>query len=129
MLTSGAFLHRAYFHAYWRTQPNLVRQWIDRVRNCEDIAMAFLVADLSRRPPIRVAPVKEGCASGSRDQRIFALANFPFSALQLPPPPLPSDGLSSRKQHYRDRATCIEIFVSHYGYNPLITSTKIWRAD
>lgn len=34
--------------------PKEVIRFVDNVFNCEDIAMNFLVANLTRRPPIKV---------------------------------------------------------------------------
>ncbi|KAI6174807.1 Exostosin and EXTL2 domain containing protein [Aphelenchoides bicaudatus] len=46
ILTSGAFLHRNYLKAYWTSQPEAVREWVDQKTNCEDVAMNFLVSHL-----------------------------------------------------------------------------------
>lgn len=57
ILTSGAFLHRNYLFAYWNTMPLAIREWVDKTTNCEDIAMNFLIAHLSRKPHIKATPI------------------------------------------------------------------------
>ena len=47
----GAFLHRDYLQLYTAGMPPGVHAYVDLHRNCEDIAMAFVVANLTRAPP------------------------------------------------------------------------------
>jgi len=54
ILTKAAMLHHNYFHMYTNIMPQSVRDLVDRVWNCEDIAMQFLVANASSLPPIYV---------------------------------------------------------------------------
>ncbi len=44
MLTKASLLHRDYLYAYDKVVPGAMLQHIDSVRNCEDIAMAYVVA-------------------------------------------------------------------------------------
>ncbi|KOB69799.1 Exostosin-3, partial [Operophtera brumata] len=53
VLTGAAFVHRYYLWAYWRTLPAAIRDYVDEFMNCEDIAMNFLVAHITRRPPVK----------------------------------------------------------------------------
>ena len=53
ILTGAAFIHKSYFYAYTYNLPKVIHQKIDEIMNCEDIAMNFLVAHLTREPPIK----------------------------------------------------------------------------
>lgn len=54
ILTKAAFLHHDYFRMYTYTMPQHIRSYIDEARNCEDVAMQFLVANHSSLPPVYV---------------------------------------------------------------------------
>ena len=54
VLTKACFLHRDYLTAFQQRVPTTVLEEIDRQRNGEDIAMAHVVARLSRAPPVWV---------------------------------------------------------------------------
>ena len=47
----GAFLHRDYLQHYTEAMPAGIHAHVDAHRNCEDIAMAFLVANVTGTPP------------------------------------------------------------------------------
>lgn len=54
ILTKAALLHHDFFHAYFQLMPVHVRELIDKKRNCEDLAMQFLIANMTSLPPIYV---------------------------------------------------------------------------
>ena len=54
VLTKAAFLHHKYFQMYFDRMPAEVLKYIDEKRNCEDIAMQFLVSNHTDLPPIFV---------------------------------------------------------------------------
>ena len=54
ILTKAAFLHHDYFKLYTNTMPAVVRNYVDERRNCEDIAMQFLVTNITALPPLYV---------------------------------------------------------------------------
>ena len=54
ILTKAAFLHHDYFDLYTHSMPPGVHQFIDQGRNCEDIAMQFLVTNKTSLPPVYV---------------------------------------------------------------------------
>jgi hypothetical protein len=64
-------------------------------RNCEDIAMSFLVANATSAPPLWVKG------------RLFEIG---------------STGISSLQGHSEHRTQCVNHFVSVYGYMPLVAS-------
>jgi len=56
ILTKAAILHHDFFAQYWTqdAEHQAVRDFVDKRRNCEDIAMQFLIANVTRLPPIYV---------------------------------------------------------------------------
>ncbi|KAF1762148.1 hypothetical protein GCK72_010410 [Caenorhabditis remanei] len=53
ILTGAAFIHKNYLSAYTYQMSTAIRDHVDKIKNCEDIAMNFLVAHLTRKPPIK----------------------------------------------------------------------------
>ncbi|GFR46368.1 hypothetical protein Agub_g7948, partial [Astrephomene gubernaculifera] len=51
VLTKAAMLHRDYLEYYTNHMDPAVRQHVDAVHNCEDLAMSLLVASATARPP------------------------------------------------------------------------------
>lgn len=68
ILTKAAFLHHDYLREYTENMPAQIRELVDQKRNCEDIAMQFLVANISSLPPIYV--------KGSLDVSFYFLPFF-----------------------------------------------------
>ncbi|GMT30914.1 hypothetical protein PFISCL1PPCAC_22211, partial [Pristionchus fissidentatus] len=62
----------------------------------KDIAMNFLVAHLSRKPPVRMIK-KTSSEQGKK-----------------------MSGLSGKSTHYSVRSDCVQLFSEIYGYNPLL---------
>ena len=54
VLTKAAFLHHKYFQMYFDRMPPAILAHIDSKRNCEDIAMQFLVSNYTDLPPVFV---------------------------------------------------------------------------
>ena len=52
ILTKAAFLHHDFLNFYTNIMPESIREYVDKQKNCEDIAMQFLVANITRLPPI-----------------------------------------------------------------------------
>jgi len=98
VLTGGAFFHRHYSYLYTYSMPSVIRSIVDKFMNCEDIAMNFLVAHLTRKPPIKVT-----------SRWTFHCANCPSS-------------LSEDESHFRERHECLNTFASIYGYMPLLNT-------
>jgi hypothetical protein len=81
ILTKISFLHRDYLRMYNDQVPQKVLDYIDKHRNCEDLAMAYVVA----REPTSTRPIwVEG--------QVWEEAE---------------SGISSHKNHFRDRAQCL----------------------
>lgn len=50
-LTKAAFMHRKWLELYSTMMPVAVREMVAHERNCEDIAMQFLVSSSTQRAP------------------------------------------------------------------------------
>ena len=85
--------------------PGNIKAWVDKQMNCEDIAMNFLVANSSGKPPIKVTPKKK------------------FKC----PECTNMDMLSADLSHMIERSECINKFAEIYGGMPL--KTIEFRAD
>nr|CAG4649959.1 EOG090X01LY [Sida crystallina] len=59
VLTGAAFYHRYYNYVYSTAMPGDIKTWVDDHMNCEDIAMNFLVANMTGKAPIKVTPRKK----------------------------------------------------------------------
>lgn len=103
VLTGGAFFHRYYSYMYTYNMPSIIRSLVDQFMNCEDIAMNFLVAHLTRKPPIKVT------------------SRWTFHCTSC------QSSLSDDETHFRERHECLNIFASVYGYMPLLSTQ--YRAD
>ncbi|KAG1676608.1 Exostosin-2 [Nymphon striatum] len=105
VLTGIAFYHKYYSYAYTTSMPGNIKNWVDEIMNCEDIAMNFLVSNITGKAPIKVAPRKKfkcpECSSASM--------------------------MSADVSHMVERSECINKFVKEYGYMPL--RTVEYRAD
>lgn len=105
VLTGAAFYHKHYSHEYFDRLPADIRRWVDDRMNCEDIAMNFLVANITGKAPIKVAPRKKfKCPECAR-----------------------LDNLSNDLQHMAARSECVNIFAKAFGGMPL--KTVEFRAD
>ena len=54
VLTGVAFYHKYWSYVYTTQMPGNIKDWVDTHMNCEDIAMNFLVANLTGKAPIKV---------------------------------------------------------------------------
>ncbi|XP_065027646.1 glycosylinositol phosphorylceramide mannosyl transferase 1-like isoform X2 [Musa acuminata AAA Group] len=88
VLSKAAFFHRRYLNLYTNHMPASIRHYVTKYRNCEDIAMSFLVANTTGSPPIWV----KGCGSQIDDvkldfilvKRIRILFSFPMGWAKKP---------------------------------------------
>lgn len=105
VLTGAAFLHKFWSYLYTKDLPSEVRDWVDEHMNCEDIAMNFLVANLTNKPPIKVTPRKK------------------FKC----PECTTNEMLSADLGHMVERSQCVDRFAKAFGRMPL--KTVEFRAD
>ncbi|KAM7342720.1 exostosin glycosyltransferase sotv [Cochliomyia hominivorax] len=105
VLTGAAFHHKYWSHMYTHRMPAVVRDIVDSRMNCEDIAMNFLVSNVTNKPPIKVTPRKKfKCPECANNEMLSADLN-----------------------HMRERSRCIDEFSHIYGRMPL--RTVEFRAD
>ncbi|XP_034654228.1 exostosin-3-like [Drosophila subobscura] len=103
VLTGAAFLHKYYMYRYTYHMPQAIRDKVDEYMNCEDIAMNFLVAHITRRPPVKIT------------------SRWSFRRRGI------KSSLSQRPKHLEDRHKCINFFSQVFGYTPLLNTQ--YRAD
>lgn len=96
ILTGAAFIHKLYMNAYTNYMAPIIRQKVDEWMNCEDLAMNFLVAHITRKPPIKTT------------------SKWTLRC------PTCTDTLSNDHEHFSERHECIRFFTQVYGYNPLL---------
>lgn len=104
VLTKAAFLHHEYFNLYTNVMPQSVRDLVDRVRNCEDIAMQYLVSNTTSLPPIFVR-------GSLQDMGVLG-------------------GISTQKSiltaaHIDQRSQCLIELDKIYGHDPLVYSHTV----
>ncbi|XP_055534756.1 exostosin-2 [Wyeomyia smithii] len=105
VLTGAAFHHKYWSYMYTNAMPGNIKEWVDEHMNCEDIAMNFLVANVTNKPPIKVAPRKKfKCPECTNNEMLSADLN-----------------------HMMERSACINRFADIYGTMPL--QTVEFRAD
>ncbi|XP_005097141.1 exostosin-2 [Aplysia californica] len=96
VLTGAAFHHKYFSFMYTYGMPGNLRQWVDDHINCEDIAMNFLVTNITGKAPIKVVPRKK------------------FKC-----PECVKEMLSADTSHMVERSECINCFEKLYGSMPL----------
>ncbi|KAF5738465.1 glycosyltransferase family 64 protein C4 [Tripterygium wilfordii] len=95
VLSKAAFFHKKYLKLYTNEMPASIREYVTKNRNCEDIAMSFLVANATGAPPIWVKG------------KIFEIG---------------STGISSLGGHSEKRTRCVNRFAMEYGRMPLVST-------
>ncbi|XP_055335546.1 exostosin-2-like [Paramacrobiotus metropolitanus] len=105
VLTGAAFYNKVYNQYYSFKMPRSIRDFVREHKNCEDIAMNFLIANLTGKAPLKVGPRKKF--------RCPECSNM--------------DMLSADAGHLLERSHCINFLISVYGYLPLLTVE--YRAD
>jgi len=103
VLTGAAFHHVHYSYLYTHVMPKAIREKVDEYMNCEDLAMNFLIAHTTGRPPIKVT-----------SRWTFRCPDCPVI-------------LSEDDSHFQERHLCLNFFSEVYGYTPLLYTQ--YRAD
>ncbi|KAG8125975.1 hypothetical protein E2320_021102, partial [Naja naja] len=93
--TNEVSMYFNYLYTY--KMPGDIKNWVDAHMNCEDIAMNFLVANVTGKAVIKVTPRKK------------------FKC----PECTAIDGLSLDQTHMVERSECINKFASVFGTMPL----------
>lgn len=95
ILLGAAFYHKIFNYAYRTWMSKKVLKLVDEIFNCEDIAMNFLVANITKRPPVRVGdPVNAYCYECKTN-------------------------LSTKKDYGEGRRKCMQVLPEIYGFMPL----------
>ena len=94
-----------YSYVYTNSLPGNIKSWVDDQMNCEDIAMNFLIANLTGKPSIKVAPRQKFKCPECQNQAM----------------------LSADMAHMVERSECVNKFAEVYGMMPL--KTVEFRAD
>lgn len=105
VLTGAAFYHKYWNYLYTNSMPAEIKVFVDEHMNCEDIAMNFLVANITNQPPIKVAPRKKFKCPECKNTEM----------------------LSADLNHMMERTACINRFAAVYGRMPL--KSVEYRAD
>ena len=84
---------------YTHFLPPRVHRTVEHHGTCEDIAMNFLVADITRKPPIKILPQKTFEDLYSKNTKHSKLV-----------------------QLFEHRQRCMETLVDIFGYMPLVKS-------
>nr|XP_020492734.1 exostosin-1a-like [Labrus bergylta] len=102
VLTGAAFYHRYYHYLYTHYIPSSLLTTVDRISNCEDILMNFLVSAVTKQPPIKVTQKKQYketmMSQGSKSSRW------------------------ADPDHFAQRQTCMNAFSHWLGFMPLVHS-------
>jgi len=104
VLTKAAFLHHRYLAAYSQAMPARIRDYVDKMRNCEDIAMQFLASNISKSAPVFVR-------GSLTDKGVF-------------------NGISTSSAgagggHMLSRSKCLDVLAEVYGHMPLRRSFMV----
>jgi hypothetical protein len=105
ILTKAAIFNHKFLDLYTNTMPQIIRNMVDKEKNCEDIAMQFLIANVTGLPPVYVKGHLSdlGVFSGISTSQNIAAAS-----------------------HMDARSMCLNDLESAYGgINPLIPSRII----
>lgn len=109
ILTGAAFYHRRYNELYSFSLPSKIFDFVSEKLNCEDIAMNYMVANLTRKPPIKVTGRWTFPCNRCVDRKLSTHTNGGLVA------------------HLEARSQCMQLFAEVFGYQPLIESYA--RAD
>lgn len=104
ILTKAAFLHHDYFSMYTNVMPQNIRDFVHQRRNCEDLAMQFLIANATSLAPLYIKGHLNdlGVLNGISTSKNIASAS-----------------------HMEERSHCLDQLAKIYGRNPLVRSRVI----
>ena len=104
ILTKACFLHERYMGMYWSEQhPREILDYVDKYKNCEDVAMSILVANVTRAESDAHVP----------EIPIYVEGSIADTGL--------SSGISSGTGHMDRRSRCLSDITSIYhkhGWQP-----------
>lgn len=112
VLTGAAFYHKHWHYHYMKTLSYHLRDWIDSNFNCEDIAMNFLISNITGKAAIKVLPRKKFLCGGS---------------VSSGDKECDSSAISGHTRYFVQRSQCVEYLKRYFGHVPL--QTVHFRAD
>ncbi|CAF4372184.1 unnamed protein product [Rotaria sp. Silwood2] len=102
VLPSGFVYHRRYLYQYTYELPQIARDLVDSLKNCDDILLNFLIANTTKQGPVVIDT--------------FAKAyNF--------------GGLWKRSTQIETRTLCLNKFVKIFGGMPLKYTTTVFKIN
>jgi glucuronyl/N-acetylglucosaminyl transferase EXT1 len=122
VLSGAAFLHKFYLNNYTNSTNigghSISRSVVNKYKNCEDILINFVVADLTGKPPIKITQRKryKNTEAGQNENE----ANM--YGLDLTAENAPLAPRWTEKAHFQERQICMNKFFEDFGYMPLMTS-------
>ncbi|TKS65608.1 Exostosin-1a [Collichthys lucidus] len=138
---SASEKERYYHYLFTHYVPANLLTTVDRMANCEDILMNFLVSAVTKQPPIKVTQKKQYketmMTQFIRAAALHLALSRPLSKLihQRPPEDCPvpalqsiSDNQGSKASrwadpdHFAQRQTCMNAFSHWLGFMPLVHS-------
>jgi len=99
IITKAVFMNADYLLLYTCLVPEHVHNYVDSQMNCEDIALNFMVAGLTRQPPLALQLMQP-------DRKVQDFGTH--------------DGLSVRENHLTRRSACIDEFMRIFEGDPLV---------
>nr|XP_014987250.2 exostosin-like 1 isoform X2 [Macaca mulatta] len=100
VLTTAAFYHRYYHTLFTHSLPKALRTLADEAPTCVDVLMNFLVAAVTKRPPIKV----------------------PYGKQRQEAAPLASGGPGPRPKPQAPAPNCVNQIAAAFGHMPLLSS-------
>lgn len=122
VLSGAAFLHKFYLNTYSNGTNigghSISRSVVNKYKNCEDILINFVVADLTGKPPIKITQRKryKNTETGQNEQDANTYG------LDLTAENAPLAPRWTEKAHFQERQICMNKFFEDFGYMPLMTS-------
>ena len=101
LLDKLVFLRSEYLFWYTCLSPQPVLDFVDKNKNCEDIALNMLISGTTNSPPLAV--------------NVFnAIIDYGADA-----------GLSNRQGHLKYKAVCLDKFHEHFGWKDVLLHTSV----
>ena len=120
-LTKASFLHKQYLQDFFTVLPASFIADIDAHRNCEDLAMAYVVATVSQAPPVWVQGVVHetadfGISTGAThfDDRSYCLTKLRQVSRNA--------SASTSTRHYLNQRESLPLIPSYQKAIPLSTA-------
>ncbi|KAK7431272.1 hypothetical protein QQZ08_002043 [Neonectria magnoliae] len=101
-LTGLVFTHVSYLEYFWSDNALMtkLREYVDEVFNCDDLAFNYMVAMLTCSGPLQViGKVKAHLGK-------------------------PKHGISTKPNHWKVRHQCLNDYADMFGYMPLMNTTE-----